>query len=120
MHELGIASSILEAVEAETKLHPGMRFTEVGVRIGEVSGVDADALTFGWEAIVKDTKWESLKLIIERVARRNRCRECGNEFVLRGYDLECPSCHSLATENLSGDEMDIAYLEAEDVVGVKA
>ena len=63
MHELGIATSILETVEKEAKMHPEARFTVVGVRIGAVAGVDVDSLTFGWEAIVKDTQWEPLQRV---------------------------------------------------------
>ncbi|HWR13605.1 MAG TPA: hydrogenase maturation nickel metallochaperone HypA [Terriglobales bacterium] len=120
MHELSIATSILDAVEREGKLHPEASFKAVGLRIGEVSGVDIDSLTFGWEAITKDTEWESLKLVIESVPRKNRCTQCGNEFAVRDYEIECPACHSLATVNLSGDELDIAYIEAEELEGAEA
>jgi hypothetical protein len=37
---MGIASSILEAVEKELLRYPGCRATKVGVRIGEFAGVD--------------------------------------------------------------------------------
>ena len=62
MHELGIASSILECVQTEARRHPGARITKVGVKIGELAGVDVDALQFGFECIVKDTEWEGLVL----------------------------------------------------------
>ncbi len=55
MHELGIASSILETVEKEADKRSNMRFQKVGLRIGELAGIDIDTLMFGWEAIVKDT-----------------------------------------------------------------
>lgn len=116
MHELGIATSILEAVERESKKHAGSQFTAVGLRIGEVAGVDVDALQFGWEAITKDTQWESLKLAIESVPRRNKCKNCREEFAVKDYDIQCPKCGSFATENVSGDELDIAYIEAEEEV----
>ncbi len=120
MHELSIATSILDAVETEAEKHPEARFTVVGLRIGEVSGVDIDSLTFGWEAITKDSRWEGLKLAIEQVPRRNRCRECCHEFAVRDYEIQCPRCNSLATENLGGDEMDLAYIEAEELEGAEA
>ena len=116
MHELSIATSILEAVEREQRTHAGARFTAVGLRVGEVAGVDVDALQFGWEAITRETAWESLKLSIEIVPRCNRCKNCGNEFAVKDYDIQCPKCASFATENLGGDELDIAYIEAEEEV----
>lgn len=115
MHELGIASSILETVEAEAKKHPGAKFKVVGLRIGEVAGVDVDALTFGWEAITKGTGWESLTLAIEQLPRRNRCRMCKHEFKVDYYEIMCPQCRSNETHSISGDELDIAYMEIEEV-----
>ena len=114
MHELGIASSILEVIQTEGKKRPSARFTVIGLRIGEVAGVDVDALTFGWEAITKDTEWESLKLEIERLPLKHRCRLCRCEFAVKDYEIACPECGRLETENISGDELDIAYLEIEE------
>jgi hydrogenase nickel incorporation protein HypA/HybF len=116
MHELGIATSILEAVEKESRRHPGARFQAVGLRIGELAGVDADALNFGWEAITRDTQWETLKLVIKKLPCKNRCRECEYEFAVRDYDIACPRCKTYVTENISGDELDIAYIEVEETV----
>jgi len=55
VHEMGIANSILEAVQKETQRYPGTRATKVGVRIGEMTAIDADALTLCFEALRGDT-----------------------------------------------------------------
>ena len=52
---LGIAASILDCVQAEAARHPDGRITKVGVKMGELAGVDRDALQFGFEVLVKDT-----------------------------------------------------------------
>ena len=65
MHEMGIASSILEAVQKELRLYPGYRVVKVGLRIGEFAGVDSESLRFCFEAIVKDTPFAPLELAIE-------------------------------------------------------
>ena len=52
MHEMGIASSILEAFQKELLLYPGYRAAKVGVLIGEFAGVDGESLRFCFEAIV--------------------------------------------------------------------
>jgi hypothetical protein len=62
MHEMGIASSILEAVAKEELLYPGHRAVKVDVRIGKFAGVDAGSLRFCFEAIVKDTPRAALQL----------------------------------------------------------
>jgi hydrogenase nickel incorporation protein HypA/HybF len=69
MHELGIANSVIEAVRQEAGRRPGARVTRVGLRIGELAGVDRDSLTFCFEVLVKDTELASAVLAIESTAR---------------------------------------------------
>jgi len=83
MHEVGIAASVIDAVRAQIAKNPGKRAVAVGVRIGALAGVDGESLQFGFEALVKDTDIEPLRLVIERA------------------DL---------------DELDLAWLEVEDLV----
>ena len=65
MHEMGIASSILDAVQKELRSYPGYRAAKVGVRIGEFAGVDGESLRFCFDAIVKDSPFAPLELAIE-------------------------------------------------------
>ena len=74
MHELGIASSILDAVRDEAEKHPSGRVTKVGVRIGVLSGVEPEALSFGFNALIQGTDLDPLTLAIEFVPRRQRFR----------------------------------------------
>lgn len=65
MHEMGIAASVLEAVERELVRYPGCRPARVGVRIGELAGVDAESVRFCFDAIVKGSPFAPLELSIE-------------------------------------------------------
>jgi hydrogenase nickel incorporation protein HypA/HybF len=65
MHEMGIASSILEAVQKELGRYPGYRAAKIGVRIGEYAGIDTMSLQFCFDAIVKDSPLAPLELRIE-------------------------------------------------------
>jgi len=114
MHEMGIANSILEGVAAELRRRPGMRAIKVGVRVGELAGVDPDALSFAFEALTLETELAGLGLDVEYVAPQSRCRDCSRDFEVRNYELLCPFCSSLNTERISGDEMEFKYLELEE------
>ena len=114
MHEVGIAASILESVEAEARRRPDTRFAAVGVRIGELSNVDQDALSFAFEALTRKTVLENLKLEVEWCPRRQKCLDCGDEFVVHDFDLSCPKCRGNKTSCIGGTELDIAYLELEE------
>ena len=80
MHEMGIAASILDAVEKELGRYPGYRAAKIGVRIGEYAGVDMNSLQFCFEALVKDSPLAPLELGIEW---RN-----GDELDLGSLELE--------------------------------
>jgi len=114
MHELGIANSILEGVAAELGRHPGSRPTKVGVRIGELAGVDPDALRFAFEALTAGTEREGLILEIEFRLPQARCRDCSREYDIHNYELICPACQSPNGQSISGDELEFAYLEVEE------
>jgi hydrogenase nickel incorporation protein HypA/HybF len=114
MHEIGIAASVLDAVRSEVALRDRARAITVGLRIGELSGVDPESLRFGFDALVKDSDLEPLRLEVEYVARTQQCLDCELVFAADRYTLECPACASLRGHCVTGDELDIAYIELEE------
>ena len=80
MHEMGIANSILEAVRNEMRRRPESRATRVGVRLGELTAVDAESLRFCFDALKRDTDLGSLQLEVEICRRRHRCEQCGHGY----------------------------------------
>lgn len=114
MHELGIATSIWQSARQEALRHPGARLRAVRVRVGEFSGVSADALSFCFEALASDGKLGLVKLEIESCPRRQHCPKCGQTFTVAGYDLKCPQCGTAETDFAGGDELELASLEMED------
>ena len=65
MHEMGIASSILEAVQTEAKRHPGSRVLKVGLRLGEYAGVDTESLRFCFDVLKEDADLAKAELEID-------------------------------------------------------
>ena len=113
MHEMGIASSVLDAVRTEASHYAG-KPSRVGIRVGEWSGVDTESLRFCFEALVAGSDLAGLQLDLEYRTRKNGCEQCGAEFPVDGFDIACPNCHSAETKMVSGTELDIAYLELKD------
>ncbi len=114
MHELSIATAILDQLELERAKYPGNRISKVGVRVGEISGVDADALTFSFSAIVQDSPWAPLEIEIIPVPRKQRCRACAHEFSAPPWDSSCPLCSERRSDTIAGTELQIAYIEVDD------
>jgi hydrogenase nickel incorporation protein HypA/HybF len=114
MHELGIAEAVLTAIQNEGARFPDSRIIRVGLRIGELAGVDAEALRFAFEAVVLGSEFEPLRLEIEFCPRRQQCRGCGQDFVVHDYNLRCPNCHGFENDCIGGDELDLAFVEVEE------
>jgi hydrogenase nickel incorporation protein HypA/HybF len=119
VHEIGIANSILEAVRQETARveaarHGAARVRRICVRIGTLAGVDADALRFGFEALTRDSDFADLELEIELCPRVHRCPACGTEFAVAEYEFRCPQCGEEKTQFVSGDQLELAYMEIDE------
>ena len=111
---MSIAAAVLDAVRTETGRYPGARASKVGLRIGEVSGIEPESLRFCFDALVADSDLAPLELDLEWVPRQNRCRDCGATFAVVDYAFACTACNSLQTEACGGDEIDLAYVEVEE------
>jgi hydrogenase nickel incorporation protein HypA/HybF len=111
MHELSIATSIVETVlqEIQRKSLPSVQ--TIAVRVGALSCVDPEALRFGFESIISDTPLANTKLEIETVPVQGKCRACGHDFSVQDFVFACPRCDSGQIDMTRGDELDIAYLE---------
>jgi hydrogenase nickel incorporation protein HypA/HybF len=114
MHELAIADSIFRTVLAEIDKNGYARVSSVGLRIGLLTDVVPEALTFGFGAIARGTPLEHTSLEIERIPITGRCQSCGSENQIEPYLFVCPRCGSHDIDMIHGDELDIAYIEIDD------
>jgi hydrogenase nickel incorporation protein HypA/HybF len=114
MHEMGIANSVLEAVRTEAARYPGAQPRKVALRIGELAAVDLSSLQFCFDALIRETDLASLELEVETCRRRHRCPGCGAEFDVKDFEFQCPRCSEMGTECISGDELELAYVELEE------
>lgn len=114
MHELSIATALLDGVREEMARRPSAQLHKIGVRVGELSAVDPDALRFAFEVLTRDSELPGVQLEIENCPRRHRCASCGLEFIVRDYDWQCPRCACLDTRCIAGEELELAFLEVEE------
>ncbi len=114
MHEMGIASSVLDAARKEAAKRPGAYVLKIGLRIGEWAGVDPESLRFCFDALVSNEGAQPPSLEIEFLKRQNRCPRCGSTFALERFQIECPRCGAEVTEPVSGDELELAFVELEE------
>ncbi len=113
MHELSIAQSIADAAREQASLNGGRRVLRIGVRVGEISGVAADALEFCFGMTVRDTDLDGAVLELEPVPVRYRCASCRHEFHPVEFLADCPACGSTGASMVAGDELGLSFLELE-------
>lgn len=58
MHELSIVLSIVDIAEQQVALNDAQSVEEIELEIGQLAGVEWDALDFAWEAATKHTVLE--------------------------------------------------------------
>nr|WP_304608450.1 hydrogenase maturation nickel metallochaperone HypA [Pontibacter anaerobius] len=104
---MSIALSIVETAEEEVRNAGGRQVEEIVLEIGDLAGVEQDALDFAWKEAVKETVLEQAKCVIENKAGKARCLNCQYEFALTYiYDI-CPSCSDFRKELMQGKEIKI-------------
>lgn len=113
MHEMSIATSVLEAVEAEAVKHGG-RVMKIGLRIGEWSGVDPESLRFCFDALAATSEKPAPAIEIDYLPRQNKCPSCGTVFPLKEFEIQCPQCGAEVTDPVSGNELEVAFIELEE------
>ncbi|MEA3296751.1 MAG: hydrogenase maturation nickel metallochaperone HypA [candidate division Zixibacteria bacterium] len=113
MHELRIAQEIISITEKEMRNQHLNAVNTIVVRLGALSGVDPEALAFGFEAGTIDTLLAGAKLTIEQVAVEGRCRSCEKCFEINDYYFLCPYCDSVNVEITRGEELYIDHLIGE-------
>ncbi|MBU1320406.1 MAG: hydrogenase maturation nickel metallochaperone HypA [candidate division Zixibacteria bacterium] len=111
MHELSIANNIID-IALEEIARRGLDVIEsIGVRIGALTCVCPEALSFGFEAATIDTPLALTKLIIEQVPIKGKCKSCNSELAVKEFVFLCPSCGSRDLEITQGEELEIAYMQ---------
>ena len=114
MHELAVAQSIVDAVEARAAECNATRVKGVRLKIGEASGIVTDSLTFCFEMLASlDPTLEGAQLVIDTVPHRALCRHCAKEFSVINFVAQCPTCKEWSSEIVSGTELQILEMEIE-------
>ncbi|MFF6998904.1 hydrogenase maturation nickel metallochaperone HypA [Streptomyces sp. NPDC008313] len=112
MHELSVAVAVVESVEDVARRHGAVGVESVHVRVGELSGVVADALRFSFELAAEGTLLAGARLDIEEIAAVARCEACDTRFTVGSPpDLTCPGCGAPAADVLAGRELEVGRVE---------
>ncbi|MBQ6005539.1 MAG: hydrogenase maturation nickel metallochaperone HypA [Selenomonadaceae bacterium] len=112
LHEATLAENILNiAFDAADKNHATKIF-KVGLTLGEMAGVEVEALKFSFDVLKKNTPADGAELVIKRVPISAACNKCGKIFQLERYNFFCPECDGVLILQ-SGRELLVDFVDCE-------
>jgi hydrogenase nickel incorporation protein HypA/HybF len=111
MHELGIAENILQIVRQSVPENLAGDVRAIRLRIGQLSGVVPDSLSFCFGVIVNETAMKQARLAIEQVPIVSKCRDCSHQFQMDDLAFFCPACQSVQLDLISGRELEVIEIE---------
>ena len=113
MHELSIATSIIDIAEEEVKKADAHKVLEINLDIGELAGVVIEAMEFAMDVVVKNTVLENANVVINKIPGMAKCYDCGKEHPVEDLYSPCPDCNSYRNEIIQGRELKISSLVVE-------
>lgn len=105
MHELSVARSVVELVEAQPGVSRAVSVDEVELEIGRLAGVLPEALDFALKSAVRNTRLETARIVCRYIAGEGRCTDCGTVFPMTEIPEACPSCGSWWVAVVRGKEL---------------
>lgn len=109
--ETRIAGAILEMAKAEAACLGGAQLMRVGVNVGADCDINIAALEKALSVIRHDADLESIVIHLSLCPRIYCCHGCGHEYVSERSQRECIECGSPECELMSGDELELAFIE---------
>ena len=111
MHELSVCLALLEEVKRVAAENGASDVARIVVKVGPLSGVEADLLRNAYPLAAAGTLAENAELEIEPAEIVVRCSQCGAESKASANRLLCGECGDYRTNLVSGDEMVLQRIE---------
>ena len=116
MHKMSYCEGVLEAVLRRAGDRPVAR---VGVRIGAVHRVVADAFDQSFQIAAMDTCAQGASTEVVVVPVRGHCMDCRADFTSRDPSPACQECGSLDVAAEGGDDVVLEWLQYVDSAGAQ-
>ncbi|MEW8690760.1 MAG: hydrogenase maturation nickel metallochaperone HypA [Candidatus Thiodiazotropha endolucinida] len=113
MHEMSLCEGVLQVLEEQAVTQGYSMVKRVWLEIGALSGVEPEAMRFGFDAVMKGTLADSARLEIIHLPGEAWCMQCSKPVQVAARYEACPACGSYQLQVTGGDEMRIKELEVE-------
>jgi len=111
MHEVSLASALLELVCEQAAIARASRVTRLVLEIGPFSHVDAHALRFAVDVAARGGPAEGATLDILEPEGTAYCIDCETSVAISARGVPCPQCGGAKLFVQAGDEMRLKEME---------
>ena len=111
MHEMALTQSVLDILQDAARSRGFTRVTTVRLEIGALSGVEAEAMSFCFNVIAKNTLAEGAVLEIIRTPGTGKCAQCARPVQIATRFDPCPYCGGYSIQVTGGGAMLVKNIE---------
>jgi hydrogenase nickel incorporation protein HypA/HybF len=111
MHEMSLCLSMIDLVNERVRAEGATRVLRIGVRIGALGHVEAQALAFCFDSAARGSPAEGARLEIENIPGQAWCFDCGHSIAMRSRADLCPDCGGSALRIDDGEQMRVSEIE---------
>jgi len=110
MHEMALAESIRELIEAQAVKEGFHSVHTVELEVGKLAAVDVSALRFALDIALRGTSAEGAELAVAEPPGQAWCMQCSRTVELAQRGDACPVCGSYQLAVTGGDQMRVSGL----------
>lgn len=111
MHEMSLAEGVLQLIEDAARQQKFEKVITVWLEIGQLSGVEVEAMAFCFDAVTRDSVAQGARLEIIALPGVGWCMECSKSVPMSEVFGECPHCGGFQMQVTGGTEMRVKELE---------
>lgn len=111
MHEMSLAEGVLQLIEDSARQQDFSRVSTVWLEIGQLSGVEVDAMKFCFDAVTRGSVADGARLEIIALPGTGWCMACSINVPMAEIFGECPQCGGHQMQVTGGTEMRVKELE---------
>jgi hydrogenase nickel incorporation protein HypA/HybF len=113
MHEMSLAESVREIVDATARANHARRVTRVRLEIGRLAQVEVQAMRFAFEVVQRGSLAEGATLDIVEPDGAAWCLRCSAPVIIGQRGDACPQCGSHQLQVTGGDRLRVLDIEIE-------
>ncbi len=113
MHEMSLVINILNIAEAQAREANARVINSVTVEVGQLAGVEKQALEFCFTAARGDTMAAAGQMIVEEIPGQGHCPACGQEGPATDLMAVCSFCTEGILEIRQGKELRVRSINVD-------